>query len=179
MGHLKSARQATRSTVASVGRYTRPFSLRLQDTLTERVFPRVVAVLTHPYMISLTMLLIVPLIALGSIVEFVLLGNTYLNVASASVSMIVLYQSLHHQKQIHRMHSEAQSERTRIEKQHAGDIAQLSKELGDLRNELRIARALDAAKSQPTAKKTASSRSTGYSRKGAKNRFDPNDPIEE
>lgn len=87
---------------------------RAMELLAERVFPRVVAYATHPYTISGTILLLVPLIVFNGITALALVLGNYTNVVSAAVSSIVLYQGMKHHQELRHMHE-----------QHARDMADL------------------------------------------------------
>lgn len=78
--------------------------------LTERVFPRVVTYATHPLTITGTILLLVPLILDASNTSLALVLGNYTNVVSASVSSIVLLQSVGHIAHTKAMHQEHREE---------------------------------------------------------------------
>ncbi len=71
------------------------------------IFPKIVDYATHPLVILLTILLIIPLIVFASITWLALILGNYTNVVSAAVSSIVLATSLkhhHENKQLHHEH---------------------------------------------------------------------------
>jgi hypothetical protein len=163
---------------------------RFLQLLTERVFPRVVALMTRPETILLTMLLIVPLLLLSGFTAIAIAGNTYLNVASASVSMIVLYQSLRHHREVKQMHAES----TRRDEAHAAEIARVharldAAERAALLNEdtqpivQPVTRpTLVPTEPRPGAKRAGHNRAKPAAKSAARRRsrgFDPVDPIDE
>ena len=81
-------------------------------------FRWVVAYATHPLVILATMLLLVPLIFDAANTALALTLGNYTNVVSASVSSIVLMQSLKHHRENKRLHA-----------QHADEIAALRAEV--------------------------------------------------
>lgn len=80
------------------------------SVLQESVFPRVVTYATHPLTITCTILLLVPLILDASNTSLALVLGNYTNVVSASVSSIVLLQSVHHIAHTRAMHQEHREE---------------------------------------------------------------------
>jgi hypothetical protein len=186
MAHIrvirKSAARVARSSLSTARRSVRPFYIRLMDVLTDHFFPRVVTVMTYPGVILATMLLIVPLIMYADRVQWVLIGNTYLNVASASVSMIVLYQSLHHHREAKRLNEQSQSERLRIQQAHADDITEVRRLVQHLANYTAALREdvgrLERAQSEQSAS-VAPPVAKARPRRAKKSQFDPIDPIVE
>ena len=73
--------------------------------LDARVFPAIVMYATHPYVILCTILLLAPLILDHNDTTLQLLLGNYTNVVSASVSSIVLMQSLKHHAENKRLHA--------------------------------------------------------------------------
>lgn len=81
---------------------------RFLHWLDASLFPKVVAYATHPLVILLTILLLIPLIVFASITSLALILGNYTNVVSAAVSSIVLATSLkqhHDNKQMHEAHA--------------------------------------------------------------------------
>ena len=74
--------------------------------LDRRVFPLAVAYVTHPIVIMATMGLLIPLIVWATDTTVILFANSYLNVASAAVSSIVLAQSLKLHVENKRLHAQ-------------------------------------------------------------------------
>lgn len=94
-----------------------PIRVRAQATynsvlsvLQEQIFPHVVTYATHPLIITGTILLLFPLILDASDTSLALVLGNYTNVVSASVSSIVLLQSVHHIAHTRAMHQEHREE---------------------------------------------------------------------
>lgn len=83
--------------------------------LESRVFPGVVSYATHPVTILLTILLLIPLIALASVTAISLTLGNYTNVVSAAVSSIVLAKQLQHHAEVKALHAEHSARISAIE----------------------------------------------------------------
>lgn len=139
--------------------------------LDQAVFPLVVRFVTHPLTIGATMLLLVPLLILASVTWLVLLGNTYLNVASASVSSIVLMQSLKHHAENKRLHARHAAEIAKLREDTAARIDRLHTRHDHVEAKL-DALAQQAAKTtkaapRPSARATGASMSVSSSSQSA------------
>lgn len=86
--------------------WLRPHLTRLLDWLDDRAFPVVIASVIYPLAIVFDLLLLPLLIVWKDQTVLVLLANSYLNVASASVSAIILRQQGKQQRQQDDRHRE-------------------------------------------------------------------------
>ena len=80
------------------------YAQAVEAWLDDVAFPRVVAYATHPFTITATMLLLIPLILFASVTALALILGNYTNVVSAAVSSIVLLQSMRHREETKHLH---------------------------------------------------------------------------
>ncbi len=74
------------------------------DWLSQTFFPATVQYATHPMIIFLTILLIIPLIVFANVTSVALVLGNYTNVTSAAVASIILYQQLSHHQEVKHLH---------------------------------------------------------------------------
>src|SRR6185312_5491713 len=134
LGHGSHFAIATNSSDSSILHSSFPVSLpqrgtrmslyhRVTSWLESTLFPAIVAYVTNPLIILGTILLLLPLLVWATNTTVVLLSNSYLNVASASVSSIVLLQQLVHHKENRRLHEGNAAQLTALAQQHAEEAA--------------------------------------------------------
>ena len=97
--------------------------------LSQIFFPAIVAYATHPIVIFLTIVLIIPLIVFANVTSVALVLGNYTNVTSAAVASIILYQQLSHHQEVKHLH-----------KTHADELQKLHAKIDQLASGVPTAR---------------------------------------